>query len=301
MNVKCVRGHPKCNIDYTYESMSNHQRSCIDHFVVSDDLYDSINYCDGDNRSDHDAVSMELALNIKYDFIDAEFVRKPLWRKATQNHLSEYKRTLDLLLSNVSLPEHVIRCDDNFCCTHQNIIQEYHDNIIAASIQASACIPSTKQGNGQKIISGWNEFVREYKEKAIFWHKLWKDNCSPNSGILFDIRRKTRWEYHRILKAVKRNKETISAERMAKGLSGTGFWSEVKRTLGHSKSLPNTVDGMQGNEQIASLFKDKYDQLYNSVGYNAQQMAALQREIDANLSNSNARYDRFAEITVDDI
>ena len=81
--VKCVQGHPKCNIDYTYESMSNHQRSCIDHFVVSDDLYDSINYCnvlhDGDNLSDHDVVSMELALNIKYDFIDAEFVRKPLW------------------------------------------------------------------------------------------------------------------------------------------------------------------------------------------------------------------------------
>ena len=118
---------------------------------------------------------------------------------------------------------------------------------------------------------------------------------------MFDIRRKTRWEYHRILKAVKRNKETISAERMAKGLSGKGFWSEVKRTLGHSKSLPNTVDGMQGNEQIASLFKDKYDQLYNSVGYNVQQMAALQREIDAILSNSNSRYGRFAEITVDDI
>ena len=34
-------------------------------------------------------------------------------------------------------------------------------------------------------------------------------------GVIFDIRRKTRWQYHRALKLVKRNKENIKAERMA--------------------------------------------------------------------------------------
>ena len=72
----------------------------------------------------------------------------------------------------------------------------------------------------------------------IYVH-VWKDNGSPNRGVIFDIRRKTRWQYHRALKLVKRNKENIKAERrMANGLSGTGFWSDVKRILGHSKSLP---------------------------------------------------------------
>jgi hypothetical protein len=50
--------------------------------------------------------------------------------------------------------------------------------------------------------------MQYYKERAIFEHKVWKDNGSPHSGVLFDIRWKTRWEYHYMLKelSVTRNK-----------------------------------------------------------------------------------------------
>ena len=302
-NIKCVLGHPKCNIDYTYESMSNHQRSCIDHFIVSEDIYDCIVTCtvlhDGDNLSDHDVVCMELSLNTIYDMVDVEYESKPLWGKATQTNLSEYKHTLDTLLTNINIPVDAVLCKNKFCSMHHDVIQKYHDNIIATIIKASSCIPSTNKNNRQKSIPGWNEFVSEYKEKAMFWHKFWKDNGSPNRGVIFDIRRKTRWQYHRALKLVKRNKENIKAERMANGLSGTGFWSDVKRTLGHSKSLPNTVDGVQGSENIADLFQQKYNELYNSVGYDTHQMAALKREIDDDILCE--RYDTFKIFTAYDI
>jgi hypothetical protein len=94
---------------------------------------------------------------------------------------------------------------------------------VLACIEASSCIPSSKPNRQRKHIPGWNEFISEYKTKAMFWHKLWKENGSPRTGIIFDIRRKTRWEYHHMLKMVKRNKDGISAQKMSEGLSGTGY------------------------------------------------------------------------------
>ena len=110
----------------------------------------------------------------------------------------------------------------------------------------------------RKVVPGWNDFVNEYKNKAIFWHKLWKENGSPHTGILHDIRRETRWKYHQMLKIVKRNQEGISAQKMSEGLAGTGFWSEVKRIVGNKYSVCNTIDSIQ-DANIANLLKDKYN------------------------------------------
>jgi len=304
--MKHILKHPKCNIDYTYMSMSNHHKSCIDHFIMSDNLFESVEHCsvlhDGDNLSDHDVVSLQLTVNIVHDVINTEFVCKPLWWKATEHQLNAYKRKLDALLSKIVLPVDAINCKNLFCHSHREVIQSYHDAIICSCIQASSCIPSSKPKIGDKRIPGWTEHVKNYKERAIFWHKLWKDNGSPGNGVLFDIRRKTRWEYHRMLKIVKSNKEAISADRMAKGVSGYGFWSEVKKTMGHSNSLTSTVDGVQGSEEIAKLFQEKYNNLYNSVAYDSQQMAALRREIDEEIRNIPLeRYDRLCEFSADDI
>lgn len=64
--IKCVKLHDHCDINYTYESKSNDARSCIDHFIVSEGLFDYIEYCsvlhDGDNLSDHDVVSLHMAI-----------------------------------------------------------------------------------------------------------------------------------------------------------------------------------------------------------------------------------------------
>ena len=58
------------------------------------------------------------------------------------------------------------------------------------------------------------------KENALCWHTLWKECDSPTSGVLFDLRRKTRYTYHRVLRTVKRNSDNISAVKLADGLSG---------------------------------------------------------------------------------
>ncbi len=188
----------------------------------------------------------------------------------------------------------------NFCGEHCELLEEYHDNIIAACLDASSCIPMSRQ-NRSNCIPGWNEFVKVYKDKALFWHKLWKEGGSPTSGVLFDLRRKTRYEYHRALRFVKRNAKNIRATRMAADLANNNkknFWAELKRIIGRSSSLPSTVDDIVGADDIAELFHTKYDSLYNSVSYDTQEMAALTNEIESSIRCQSLTWNR---INVDDI
>ncbi len=145
-----------------------------------------------------------------------------------------------------------------------------------------------------KGIPGWNEFVREYKDSALFWHKLWKDNGSPNSGVLFDLRRSTRYKYHHALKTIKRQKDSLRADNMAKNVNSTGknrFWSELRNTLGCSNTVPCTVDGISGIDNIANLFSDKYSALYNSVSYDKHDMSKLVTEVDNLCTVDNTVHD----------
>ena len=92
---------------------------------------------------------------------------------------------------------------------------------------------------------GWNDTVKQVKEKAIFWHNIWKCNNSPMSC--------------RVLKN-----------------SSKYFWKEVHKVRGNAKTLINYVDGVQGQD-IADLFADKYN---NYVSYNNTDMVILKTDID---------------------
>ncbi len=130
---------------------------------------------------------------------------------------------------------------------HKQELQQFHDDIILCCLLASDHIPKSRQSNQHGGIPGWNEFIRDYKDSAFFWHKLWKDNGSPNSGVLFDLRRTTRYKYHNALKIIKKHNDDIKAGNMARNMNSTGrngFWTELKGSLGNSSSIPCTIDGM---------------------------------------------------------
>ena len=57
------------------------------------------------------------------------------------------------------------------------------------------------------------------------------------------------------------------------------FWKEVHKVRGNAKTLINYVNGVQGQD-IADLFADKYDILYNYVSYNNIDMVTLKTDID---------------------
>ena len=70
---------------------------------------------------------------------------------------------------------------------------------------------------------------------------------------------------------------------MAEALSGgrdRDLWSEVDRMQRSGAPTPGVVDGVQGEDEVCSLFRHKYSELYSSVGYDAQEMAQLEVRIN---------------------
>ena len=131
-------------------------------------------------------------------------------------------------------------------------------------------------------IVGWNDTVKLVKEKAIFWHNIWKCNNSPTSGIIFEIRKKTRLDYHYAFRKLKNEDLTLRYDKMSCRVlkkNSKYFWKEVHKVRDNAKMLINSVDGAQGQD-IADLFADKYDILYNSVSYDNTDMVTLKTDID---------------------
>ena len=124
------------------------------------------------------------------------------------------------------------------------------------------------EGIKQKGIRGWNKKVREARDKAILWHNIWKENDRPKNGIIFEIRKNTRSDYHKAIKELSRENNMINKNKIAHALSNgqtNKFWTEIKK-VNHSKCLiSSAMDGTNGDSNVCNVFKVKFSSLYTSV------------------------------------
>ena len=76
---------------------------------------------------------------------------------------------------------------------------------------------------------------------------------------------------------------------MAEAISNNNdrvLWDEVRKMSKTSNNLPNAMDGVTGTDEISSIFADKYDLLYNSVGYSMDEMNRLASDIESRIDIS---------------
>ncbi len=67
----------------------------------------------------------------------------------------------------------------------------------------------------------------------------------------------------------------------------TETWYEHKKLQGSSKSYPPHVDDATENGQIADVFSQKYNALYNSVPSDNEEMMRIKHSIQKNLLKYN--------------
>jgi len=263
-HFKLCDSHSCSSVDYTYESMANYVRSNIDHMIVSENMFEFVSDVkvihDIDNLSDHSMLSVSLNISVEYAHTQAQNEAKLIWASATANDIATYKINIDHALDNIILEPDILYCSNHFCTSHHDKIASLHDNIISCCLLASRCIPTknTVNTNKTKSIPGWTEYVAPYRSDALFWHALWKDNGSPASGYVADIRRRTRYLYHNVLRKVKKNEGHIRSTRMAQNIydcNYVDFWNNIKKMKGNKSSSPTTVDGAGDAKSIGSLFQ----------------------------------------------
>jgi exonuclease III len=279
------------NVQFTYENESADIMSTLDHFIVSENLLNSLleyrSLHDGHNLSDHCPIIMKLNINI--ELITNTTVRcyknRAQWNLATEDNIDHYKNVFHNLLSEIRLPLSALHCDDYVCKKHGNDIENYCDSIILACLDATdRCIPCTKK----KVIAGWKDVAKPIRDEAIFWHRLWIDNGRPKQGIIANIRRNTRAKYKRTVKNLKHNEANIVSQKMAEALqaqNGRNLWKEIKRMNGKRPSIVDIMDNEQGSDNISKLFACNYKDLYNSVSYNVTDMNQIKESVNFKIDN----------------
>ena len=307
--------HDSCSIDYTY-NFNMTRFSFIDHFIVSTAVYESFfdGCCvrhDGDNLSDHDPIMLNL--NIDWNLIATVPLHhsskcRPIWHKANEHDLSMYKQSLQINLSSLQVPTDAIMCHDVLCNvkSHFDALNTYSNALIHACIDsASHTIPRTTlagESHCNKVMPGWNEYVAPYRDKSILWHDIWVGCGRPRDGIVADIMRRTRASYHYAVRYVKKNNQDIIKDRFASAIidnRNRDFWREAKKIGGNRSGTHSTVDGFSQSDDIANLFARQYEDLYSCVGYDVNEMASLQQDINDKISIDG--YNEHCIITGNDV
>jgi hypothetical protein len=134
----------------------------------------------------------------------------------------------------------------------------------------------------KSIIPGWNEHCKHKRETAIHWHNIWKNEGRPRMSYTADMRRRSRAQYHRIVRKVNRNEQSLRSEKMAQCIienDTRNFWIESRKMRGKNSKPPYSVDNITGDVEISELFADKFKTVFNSVGYDKGHLYRLQNVI----------------------
>ena len=247
-------------------------RSLIDHILISYNIRDCVKSCNSidsvENNSDHIAINIELDINCDY-FASSEIshLPRPAWYKASIEDTNKYKKELDCLLNEIQYPGDLFLCRNVDCKEHLEKIECFHDNIISACLKAGKkALPHTgkKKSRENNKKAGWNEYCRDKKEIALFWHVKWKNEGSQHNTFVAHMRNKARLQYHYAIRRIDKNNNALKSERMAENcIKGKrDMWEEAKKMRGNNCKLPSMVDNTVGDNNISNLFLDKFNHFF---------------------------------------
>ena len=124
---------------------------------------------------------------------------------------------------------------------------------------------------------------------------IWRGIGKPRQGYKFDMMRFSRAQFKYALRSAKQHEGTLHRESLAKKLAlsqPNKFWQEIRVMNGNHKSLPSCVGGVSGKDDIADVWREHFDKLFNCIG--------LQEE-DVNTRMINAEYSADIIVTSDEV
>ena len=117
------------------------------------------------------------------------------------------------------------------------------------------------------IVPGWNEQVQELHDAARNAYLTWREIGKPRQGDVFIMMKLPRSKFKYALRICKRDKETIIADNIAEQLcqkDDRDFWKNIKQMTNKKVKLPTNIDGVHGDNDIVSMWKQHYAAIFNS-------------------------------------
>ena len=226
--------------------------------------------------------------------------KRPSWSKATFEQKEEYRAYLETQLLNVETKfgqsidaQASLLCSNPKCKneSHSKYRDSYVLDILSSVIESSHVIFPRYGGCwvGEKrpgiCIPGWNTEVRPYKDQSLYWGCIWKQAGRPNTGWVHDNYIQARNQYHRaVLKVKRRRKQYQAGELLVASMQGdVELLKQMKQIKGgknaFNSQLPDIVGSAIGEHNIAEMFRESYEQLYNSAP-SVKEMSIMKEDLD---------------------
>lgn len=276
---------------YTFVNAATGSTSWIDHCVSTTGAHDLITGMEVRYdlvTSDHRAVmiSLDVTLSVQepVDNNKPEIHRRILhWDQQDKASLDAYERTTAQLLSAIEVPAHLCQCSGCTDPIHTHQLEIYYEAITQALRQAAAIeLQWTEAGNGKNEfnVPGWNTAVSElYQEsrEAFLW---WRYNNSPKHGYIFDSMKVARARFKLVFRECRSAEDTYRANAIAASLD-TGdyqdFWNKIRQSNACKTSLPQSIGGANGTDEIADMWRQHYSGLFNSVNNESCKDSVMQK------------------------
>ena len=285
LNCNLISVWSSFNVDFTF---SNHQTrngrnilstSCIDHFIIQPIILSQISHAQvihlGDNLSNHDPIFLSIKIDsgptVSSTVIDDAniFIPKPLWRKASDVHVNNYRHDLKSKLCNSVLTDGIL-CNDPTCSdsNHHKNVDAFCNHIIS-SIDSAVHnnIPLSKQNPSNSVKPGWSVLVKPFQDDAMFWHAIWISLGKPLNCEVYNVMKHTRNQYHYAVRRAKNNASKIEQDNMLVSFLDGKAPDLIKKLKSHRTNFkpkaPTHMDGKVGCDNIAGHFASKYYDIYN--------------------------------------
>ena len=307
------------NIDFTHVHTDRVNTSVLDHFLLSQRLLSLVEDCGpvhrGDNLSRHSPIFLSLRLGDlqkKPQSKQPPPPRMPAWSRAREEELEAYTRTLHQKLTSVRCPGSLVHCRDPLCenSAHSKARDSVVLDILLAMVESSYnCLPLTGLAGGREakdrktVTPGWSAEVEPYKQRSNYCYRAWLAAGRPSQGDLHRSKVDSHTQFQYAVRRVKR----ASKLNQAKGLyeaakaGDIALMSEMRKVQsgkGGLDEVPDTVDGVTGQEEVANQFGKVHSALYNSAE-STEEMNELKNRIRGLVQTEDSKAE-IGKLTVRD-
>lgn len=264
---------------FTYISDSHNTTSWIDHCVTSSNMHQSISHMEVLHDfviSDHRPLSICLEASKLPDLV-ASSEKESLtgrvdWENLTNEQLRCYYAASEIHLRRIGIPSQTNVEKGESANINRSIDALYH-NICDALLQASNILKCKHPKGNRKHghVPGWNDQVKHLYDASRSAYLTWVYNDRPRHGHVSEVYRQSRLRFKYAFRKCKSDSEQIRANATAHALlsrSSKKFWSDVRKTISDRSprpSLPSTIDGVHGEENITKMWETNYQHIFNSV------------------------------------
>lgn len=264
---------------YTYISEAWHSTSWLDHCFSTADGHAAIENMGikyGVTIIDH--IPLALTINIEElpstvsnnNAISGNVSTKLDWSTLSEEDLLAYYTNTDHYLSNVYLPREAIMCKDVNCQIeeHKSNLCVMYDDVVAALLEGGKPLQKHRRNRAYNIRPGWNEHVAPYHTEAREAYKLWALAGRPRQGPELENKKLANARYKYAVRFISRNEQAMRADSMASKMMSnniTDFWKEVRSLNNCKSSLPCTVEGVSGEDNVVEIWRQHYSSLFNCL------------------------------------